>query len=68
MNREIIEIRRVNSIGWVNPAWEELPHYLWRVDYTAKDNGRIYFEHVRARDELEAYTIVMGFRKQPQPT
>ncbi len=60
MDKEIIEIRRVNS------AWEELPYYLWRVDYTVSDNGLRYFRHVSAKDELEAYSIVMGFNEQPK--
>jgi hypothetical protein len=61
MSREIIDIKR----AWV-PIWDDRP--VWKVTYTAKANGRTYFEHVQAKDELEAYTIVMGLRKQPQPT
>jgi hypothetical protein len=59
MDKEITNIR----LTW----WytENLPS-IWRVEYTAKANGRRYFKHVHAKDELEAYSIVMGLREEPK--
>jgi hypothetical protein len=59
MDREVINI----SLTW-GPIGDDAP--LWKVTYTAKANGRIYVKHVHAKDELEAYSLVMGLREEPK--
>jgi hypothetical protein len=59
MSREITNI---------SPSWEPTGGHtpIWKVAYTAGNNGRTYFKYVHAKDELEAYSLVMGLREEPK--
>jgi hypothetical protein len=59
MDKEITNI----SLTW-GPIGDHAP--IWRVEYTVDNSGRIYFKHVHAKDELEAYSLVMGLREEPK--
>ena len=51
MSKEILKVER----------WLTAPD-RWRVEFRAR-NGLIYWKNVKAKDEMEAFMLVMGIRK-----